>query len=269
MTIRDAFESVLIELNKVQAPSILVDDFVYFFNKAIQEYFNKRYNIFETDQQVTDDLSRLNRLVQLSVASGEIKKETDIVYKTIWTCELPDDYVHILNCTCIFGKQKNKCDECTTFLQGAHKLDTSQASQVLSNYYMKPSTSRPYYYIIYKEEPEPNKGRLDPKDDYLPNSEKIDGKRYGNSTKPIMQILCGNKIDEPLIAIQIAYLTAPKYVTLSQSDLDSYKDNTEILEFQDYVVNEIIKEVVKMVMENSKDERLQTFIPINQSVPEK
>jgi len=49
MTIRDAYESVLIELNKVQAPSILVDDFVYFFNKAIQEYFNKRYNVFETD----------------------------------------------------------------------------------------------------------------------------------------------------------------------------------------------------------------------------
>ena len=128
MTIRDAYESVLIELNKVQAPSILVNDFVYFFNKAIQEYFNKRYNVFETDQQATDDLSRLNRLVQLSVDNGDIKQETDIVYKTIWTCELPADYVHILNCTCVFGKDKCGCDEDTTFLQGANKLDTSQAS---------------------------------------------------------------------------------------------------------------------------------------------
>jgi hypothetical protein len=56
--------------------------------------------------------------------------------------------------------------------------------------------------------------------------------------------------------VQIAYLTAPKYVTLNQEDLDKYEDETPILEFQDYVVNEIIKEVVKMVMENAKDERL-------------
>jgi hypothetical protein len=35
MTYREAFENVLIELNKVQAPSLLVDDFVYLFNKAI------------------------------------------------------------------------------------------------------------------------------------------------------------------------------------------------------------------------------------------
>ena len=56
--------------------------------------------------------------------------------------------------------------------------------------------------------------------------------------------------------MQIAYLTAPRYVTLDQSDLDSYQDNTDILEFQDYVINEIIKEVVKMVLENAKDERL-------------
>jgi hypothetical protein len=35
MSIRDAYEHCLIELNKVQAPSLLLDDFVYFFNKAV------------------------------------------------------------------------------------------------------------------------------------------------------------------------------------------------------------------------------------------
>ena len=79
MTIRDAYQSVLIELNKVQAPSMLIDDFIYYFNKAIQEYFNKRYNVFETDQQATDDLSRLNRIAELT----PVQKE-DIVYKTVW-----------------------------------------------------------------------------------------------------------------------------------------------------------------------------------------
>lgn len=262
MTIRDAYQSVLIELNKVQAPSILIDDFIYYFNKATQEYFNKRYNVFETDQQATDDLSRLNRITEITPTQKE-----DIVYKTVWECELPDDYVHILNCTCVFSKPKDPCGDCTTFFQGANKLDTSQASQVLTNHYMKPSTSRPYYYIIYKQK--------DPYEDpieknYISNQKKIESKgyeRYGNSTKPIMQILCGNKIDEPLLKVQIAYLTAPRFVTLDQLDLDSYEDKTPVLEFQDYVVNEIIKETVKMVMENAKDARIQTFTPINQSVP--
>ena len=260
MTIRDAYQSVLIELNKVQAPSILIDDFIYYFNKAIQEYFNKRYNVFETDQQATDDLSRLNRIAELTPV-----KKNDIVYKTLWECELPNDYVHILNCTCVFNKPKDLCGDCTTFFQGANKLDTSQASQVLTNYYMKPSTSRPYYYIIYKDDPYNNKTNMPSNQQKLEESDKY--VRYGNSTKPIMQILCGNKIDQPLIKVQIAYLTAPRYVTLDQSELDAYEDKTPILEFQDYVVNEIIKEVVKMVLENSKDNRIQTFTPINQSVP--
>ena len=48
MTIRDAFENCLIELNKVQAPTLLIGDFIYFFNKAIQQYVNERYMLFES-----------------------------------------------------------------------------------------------------------------------------------------------------------------------------------------------------------------------------
>ena len=35
MSIRDCFENCLIELNKVQAPALLIDDFIYLFNKAV------------------------------------------------------------------------------------------------------------------------------------------------------------------------------------------------------------------------------------------
>ena len=48
MSIRDAFENCLVELNKVQAPSLLLDDFIYLFNKSVQQYINIRYNLFET-----------------------------------------------------------------------------------------------------------------------------------------------------------------------------------------------------------------------------
>jgi hypothetical protein len=35
MTVLEAYRACLIELNKVQAPSLLIDDFVYLFNKGI------------------------------------------------------------------------------------------------------------------------------------------------------------------------------------------------------------------------------------------
>jgi hypothetical protein len=34
MTLREIFEAVLVEINKVQAPSLLLEDFNYFANKA-------------------------------------------------------------------------------------------------------------------------------------------------------------------------------------------------------------------------------------------
>lgn len=259
MTVRDVYEAVLIELNKVQAPSLLLNDFVYYINKAIQEYFNKRYNLFEKNQQATDDLSRLNRLATITA----ITRSNDPVYKTVWTVELPSNYVHILNCTCVFDKERDKCNKDNrTVVQGANKLDTNQASHVLSNYYMQPSIKQPYYYIIYTSDPT-NQSLNIPA-----NSNKQAGQRYGNSNQPVMQILCGNDPSITLKQVQIAYLTAPQYITLSQSDLDNPIDSTAEIEFQDYVINEIIKELVKMVLENGSDARIQTFIPVNQSVPQ-
>ena len=35
MTARQVYEGTLVEMNKVQAPSLLLEDFNYLFNKAI------------------------------------------------------------------------------------------------------------------------------------------------------------------------------------------------------------------------------------------
>ena len=47
MTARQLFDYALIELNKVQAPSLLLEDYNYFINKAVNQYINKRYNIYD------------------------------------------------------------------------------------------------------------------------------------------------------------------------------------------------------------------------------
>lgn len=183
MTIRDVYENCLIELNKVQAPSLLVKDFIYLYNKSVQTVFNKRYTLFEVNQQLTDDLRVLTKTVK--IIPTDCKGD---VFGTSYDCELPDDYVHILNCICEFTDKTpdNDCGaDAATFQQGANKLDTNQWPSVINNYYMRPSVKQPYYYIINIEEPK------DSTPNQLPDSEKNqvvggNGVRYGNTIKPIM-----------------------------------------------------------------------------------
>jgi hypothetical protein len=66
--------------------------------------------------------------------------------------DLPEDYMHILNCICKFEKTSNsKCSNNTEKQYEAipaSKLDTASWPHTIENYYMKPSRKRPYYYII-------------------------------------------------------------------------------------------------------------------------
>ena len=48
--------------------------------------------------------------------------------------------------------------------------------------------------------------------------------------------------------------------------MDLTRDTSQIMEFPDYVCQEIINELVNIVMENTADPRLQTHIPISQSI---
>jgi len=47
MTARDLYFDALIELNKVQAPSLILEEYNYFLNKAISQYINLSYNSYD------------------------------------------------------------------------------------------------------------------------------------------------------------------------------------------------------------------------------
>lgn len=268
MSEREAYEACLIELNKVKAPALLLKDFVYLFNKGIQQYVNKKYNLFELNQQATDDLRVLTNSIKITKANGlslhEDEGETE-TFEASFDCELPKDYLHILNCICEFkDKGPSRCaSKCRMLRVGANKLDTNQWSSVITNYYMRPSIKRPYYYIInIKGSGDPEEYQAYPNDD-----DKESGTRYGNISKPMMQIKYGNELDRyELTAVYVDYLRAPKYFKLTEEELNNAIDTTEKLEFPDYVVYEVINEIVKLVMENASDARMQSFIPINQSI---
>ena len=153
MTVRELYNNVLVELNKVQAPSLLLEDFVYLVNKAVQKYINKKYNFFEMNQQLTDDLRVLLKSSEALVESKDSKN--NLITSNIDGApqyDLPEDYMHILNCICKFENISNsKCSNHTEKQYEAipaSKLDTASWPHTIENYYMKPSRKRPYYYII-------------------------------------------------------------------------------------------------------------------------
>lgn len=159
LTARQVYEGTLIELNKIQAPSMLLEDFNYFINKAINQYINKKYSTsYDINQQATDDLRVLKATQILDVTPtskyGGISSLGDVTGQNsfqgaTYEAMLPSDYLHLLNCVCSFYVHKNhKCYDAGTFVQfGATRLTSDLYGQIINNFYMKPSYKRPYYFL--------------------------------------------------------------------------------------------------------------------------
>lgn len=156
LTARQVWEGMLTELSKANAPSLLLHEFNYYFNKAINQYINKRYNIYDISQQTTDDLrvlkatailepksaSNYNDFAQLGAGAAKLFMGT---YEVI----LPDDYLHMLNCVCIYKMLKDhKCYNKGDYVDfSAKRLTADSWSVILNDYYNRPLPERPYYYI--------------------------------------------------------------------------------------------------------------------------
>lgn len=87
---------------------MLLEDFNYFINKAVNQYINKKYNIYDINQQSTDDLRVLKATAIIPVtatgaygsnsAGGVTTKNS--LYAGTYEADLPSDYLHLLNCVC-------------------------------------------------------------------------------------------------------------------------------------------------------------------------
>ena len=170
MTARQVFEATLIELSKVQAPSLRLYEFNYLFNKAINQYINKVYNIYDINQQTTDDLRVLkatayltpnkystgNKALQNNSAANASSYLTSANHSSIQSLHgatyevfMPMDYLHILNCVCVYYVAKQKdCWDAGSYIQvPATRLTADSWSQILTDIYNRPSPMKPYYYI--------------------------------------------------------------------------------------------------------------------------
>ena len=364
MTARQIYEAALIEMNKVEAPSMLLEDFNYFINKAVYHYINKRYNMYDVNQQSTDDMRVLKSTAVLHPqeqqnAYGDTS--TSSLYGGVVEFHLPQDYLHMLNCICNYKVKKTfKCYNQEDEVQfAARRLTSDMWSLIINNFYMRPMYKRPYYFIhnvntntelptnpsngwksgtdqdiqTVKEGtiltlryhtgmgyvnvdvevqvwPSDEYARIvDPRDDVmkyftldgktildvyeeatpqcvkvgdiiggLPKTitigkqsksliEKEAANRYGNASPIRMEIRYGkDKSVFELDKIYVDYIKTPQHIRLTQEQLDLTEDTSQMIEFPDYVCQEIINELVKLMMENASDPRLSTNLPINQTI---
>lgn len=109
MRAKQIFEYALVELNKREAPSLLLEDYNYFINKAINQFVNKSYNIYDINQQKSDDLRVLKSSSVLIPIVSDDWTSSNLFDKT-YEVDLPDDYFHTLNCIVEYDVKKNyKC----------------------------------------------------------------------------------------------------------------------------------------------------------------
>jgi len=93
MTARQIYEAMLVELNKVEAPSLLLEDYNYFLNKAISQYINLNYGVYDMDQQRSDNLRVLKDTAFLTPVKVDANTYGNYGlgsnYNNIWEVTLP------------------------------------------------------------------------------------------------------------------------------------------------------------------------------------
>ena len=285
MTIRQLYDNLLSELNKVEAPSMLLEDFVYFANKAVQQYVNKVYNRYDINQQSTDDLRALKATSQLEInCDPDIALPTEDAY---WFAYLPEDYLHLLNCIVVFDKDETNKIQCRDNSEKyrikslARRLTSDLYPNIMNNAYFKPSYKTPYYFITKVDMDKNNftlESILNPcskRINYVSNNtilenifdpcNKIDDIEPNEGLLKL-EIRCGSSKKYVPIAVFIDYIRVPEKINLTYDELESINDTTQELEFPEYVCYEIVNECVKLIMENVSDPRLETNTAINQTI---
>ena len=337
-TAKQLFKDSLIELSKVNAPALKLYEFNYYINKAISQYINTVYNVYDVNQQTTDDLRVLQGSVYLTpelvskssqamVGSDDqgtnylTSKYAQIqsLYGAAYECWLPMDYLHILNCICTFEVTlPYDCYDAGTYIQKpATRLTADAWPLIMDDIYNRPTHERPYYQVYNQNREVYNKLPTDPvtekasaangeatttgtdingvygvteyNNDTLANGETMGSnfkrtftfanghkeslvertaaQRIGNPSNVRLEVRYGR--DNSLFVlreVQVDYIKVPQYIRLTQEQLDLTQDVSQMLEWPDYICQEITNILVKLLMERTNDPRMGNNFQINQTI---
>ena len=208
---------------------------------------------------------------------------------------MPADYLHLLNCVCIYyvAKQKDCWDAGSYIEVPAQRLTADSWSQIVTDIYNRPSPMKPYYYIhnVNTSTDLPTNSNTDFGGPYQVTSnddnegsnfnrtfklgennneslvEKNIAVRVGNPSNVRLEIRYGK--DDSLFQLKevhVDYVKVPQHIRLTQEQIDLTEDTSQIMEFPDYVNQEIINELVHLVMERINDPRLGNNIQMTQTI---
>lgn len=236
-TIKDTYIALLIECNKQESPTILVEDFNYLYNKAKQNYINRRIGISPIGQQVIDDLAEIT-VMGYPINSVTYNSNT---YPSEYTANLPMDYLHILRCNPEISVNALNSEVCPTPINNKYfpitkPITSKELAEIPTNYYLKPSAKQVYYAV---------------------NSNDLQYK---------LHLYAGTDTTKPITSVFIDYFRVPKTITLTEDDIHETIDNSMLLEFKPYINQEILNELTSLFMDNSSDPRLVQNKQLNQTI---
>lgn len=231
-TIKEAYMDISTELLKEESPTLYVEDFLYYYNKAVSEYLKMRYEIFEITQQVTDDL-RFWKTEHIEIAKGDNPINSFVTIE-----DMRPQYRHLLSCVINveLTRPLSACAQAANTIVGykCKRLSSDVKAAILDNVYLEPKFYRPYFDILNN----------------------------------IIQISTGDISDNIIILrnITIEYLRHPGRYTMSAGTVAADGDGSQELEFTRDVGDEIAKIALKLILERGSDQRLQSHVAVNQAI---
>jgi len=227
-TARTIYIDILTELVREEAPTLYLEDFLYYYNKAISEYMKRRYELTEATQQLTDDLRFWKKKHvdnRMSIPIGDIGVSDGYEYRHLLNCiiyadlQFPD-----IDCGQLPGKAK---------AYKAVRMTSAVKAGIIDNMFLEPKYYRPYFDIIDN----------------------------------VITLYVGDlRGDVTITRMEIEYLKQPAHVDLTEEQITEDIDSSQVLEFTDDIGDEITKIALTLILERGQNPRTQSQMQVNQSV---
>lgn len=338
VTIRQEYINILTELVKEESPVLYLEDFLYYYNKGLNEYINLRYEKFELTQQLSDDLRawkttyntdsliiNINDLGKspedtstkcsaeaVDVCNGKCAEESSTKDCSAMCKDIADNteitQEDIAQCSC-----EHTCDEdcsggddcipeCMVICEQDCERAIKKAAEdkCIENNFTKCKESytadcikkskKPYRHLLscsitvallrpvshcdqklgtvktYKVTRSTSDRNAVLSENVYLNARFY--RPYYSISGDIITIDVGDidKKKAKISNITIDYLMQPNEVDLTESEITTEMDTSQVLEFTADVANEVRKRVMLLILERHRDIRMQSNLQVNQSI---
>ena len=228
MTVRQMFERMLINIRKEESPHLQLHEFNMYVNDAVHNFVTSVLIPFETTQKTADYLREIKTTGIVTSADLTPSLKGGVKFT------LPPNYrdmKSVIYTIKVNGAIIDKCYKIGDSLQfHVHKSDSDKYSSTVIDAMQRPRYFRPYYFIQGAE----------------------------------CEVVYGNISNISVEQIMFDYIKYPVIVELTyQQAFEDNADTSQLIEFSDAACIEITKELVKLIMERSSDQRVQTHPTVN------